>query len=187
RRLDTILVRYTVVNKDTRPRTVAVRIRFDVYLVNNDGALFAAPVTHPGQILNGVVLQGKTLPPYFQILQVPNLQNPGFVAYFTLKLSKSLEAPSRVVMTNLSSFGGDWETAAQQAGDSALAMYWDDKPVPPGGKRELVYTVGGGLAPNPENEGRGSPAVGGSWGAGQQFTGTADGDAPPPRPNVGRR
>jgi hypothetical protein len=170
RRLDTILVRYSVVNKDGRPRKVAVRISFDVFLVNNDGALFASPVTHPGQILNGVELKGKTLPPYFQILQVPNIQNPGFVAYFTLKMSKSLEPPTRVVLTNLGTFGGGWDIPAQPAGDSAMAMYWDDKDLQPGGKRELVYALGEGVASNPENEGRVQVALGGSFEPNKLFT-----------------
>src|SRR4029077_3319846 len=86
RQMDTLLVRYLVENKDNRPHKVAVRITIDMYMVNNDGALFASPTTHPGQILNGIELKGKGLPAYVEVLQSPNLQNPGQVCHFTLKM-----------------------------------------------------------------------------------------------------
>src|SRR5947199_8531 len=41
RRLDTVLVRYTIENQDTRPREVGARVRIDTYNVDNDGCLFA--------------------------------------------------------------------------------------------------------------------------------------------------
>ena len=69
RKLDTVLVRYTIENKDTQPRKVGVRIFLDVYIVDNDGALFAAP-NHPKQILNGVELKDKKVPDYLQLDEI---------------------------------------------------------------------------------------------------------------------
>src|SRR5439155_13861953 len=85
RRLDAMLVRYQVDNKDTRPHQVGVKVWMDVYLVNNDGALFAAP-NKPNKILDGVELKDSDVPDYLQVLQVPNLKNPGYVAHFTYDL-----------------------------------------------------------------------------------------------------
>ena len=63
RRLDAMLVRYQVDNKDTRPHQVGVKVWMDVYLVNNDGALFAAP-NKPNKILDGVELKDSDVPDY---------------------------------------------------------------------------------------------------------------------------
>ena len=77
RQRDTVLVRYTIENKDTVPHKVGMRKSMDVYIVDNDGALFAAP-NQPGKILDGVELKGKTMPDYLQFLQRPNLQESRF-------------------------------------------------------------------------------------------------------------
>jgi hypothetical protein len=178
RQLDTLLVRYLVENKDTRPHKVALRFTIDMYVVNNDGALFASPTTHPGQILNGVAFDAKKMPAYIQVLQVPNLQNPGQVCHFTLKLGKRLEGPSRMILTNLGTCFGGWEVPAQPAGDSAVAIFFDDKEIPAGGKRDMGYAYGVNLASSPESEGRVSLALGGSFEPGKTFTVTAYVDEP---------
>jgi hypothetical protein len=173
RQLDTLLVRYLVENKDARPHKVAIRITIDMYIVNNDGALFASPTTHKGQILNGVMLQGKGMPAYVQVLQSPNLQNPGQVAHFTLKLGNSLESPSRMALTNLGVCFQGWDVPAAPAGDSAVAIFFDDKEVPAHGKRSMGYAYGIGIASSPDSEGRVSLALGGSFEPGKLFTLTA--------------
>jgi hypothetical protein len=55
RRLDAVLVRYLIENKDTAPHTIAARVRIDTHC-NNDGALFAAP-TFPKKILDGMEMK----------------------------------------------------------------------------------------------------------------------------------
>ncbi len=178
RQFDTLLVRYFVENKDNRPHKVAIRITIDMFMINNDGALFASPTTHPKQILNGVLLQGKTMPAYVQVLQIPNLQNPGQVAHFTLKMGKRLEGPSRMVLTNLGFCFQGWDVPAQPAGDSAVAIFFDDKAVPPHGKREMAYAYGIGIASSPETEGRVALDLGGSFEPGKRFHITAYVDEP---------
>ena len=64
----------------------------------HDGCLFAAP-TIPKKILDGVELKDKMLPEYVQLLQRPNLDNPGYVAHLTLNLGSKIERPNRVVLT----------------------------------------------------------------------------------------
>jgi hypothetical protein len=173
RRLDSGLVRYLIENKDTRPRKVGVRVTMDVFWVNNDGALFAAP-NQPGKILDGVELTGKAVPEYLQVLQVPNLQNPGDVAHFTYNLGRALEPPTRVILTRLGAWRNAWDMAPQPAnGDSAMGMYWDPVEVKPGGKRECAYAYGLGIATNPENDGKVEVVLGGSFEPGKLFDVTA--------------
>jgi hypothetical protein len=179
RRLDTVLVHYEMENKDTRPHTVGLRTVLDMLIVNNDGALFASPTTHPKRILDGVDLRGKAVPEYLQVLQVPNLQNPGFVATFTYKVGSRLIGPDRVVLTGLRAGGGGWEIAAVPAmGDSAIAIYFSPKTAKPRGKLEFAYGYGQGIASNPEDEGKVSLALGGNFAPQRLFTVTAYVEAP---------
>jgi hypothetical protein len=178
RELNTLLVRYLVENKDARPHKVGIRITIDMYMVNNDGALFASPTTHKGQILNGMMFQGKTMPAYVQVLQIPNLANPGQVGHFTLKLGSRLEPLSRLVLTNLGVCFGGWDVPAQPAGDSAVALFFDDKEIAAHGKRDMAYAYGIGIASSPESEGRVSLALGGSFEPGKVFTLTAHVEEP---------
>jgi hypothetical protein len=173
RQMDVMLLKYTIENKDTIAHQVGVRNTIDIYLINNDGALFASPLTHPGKIINGHEFKGDKLPDYVQVLQNPDLKNPGYVTHFSFKLGK-LEPPTRFVCTNLGAcFMGGWDVPAQPAGDSAVAIFFDPKAVAPGGKREMAYAYGIGVASNPENEGRVTLQMGGSFEVGKQFNITA--------------
>jgi hypothetical protein len=178
RRLDTCLIRYDIENKDDRPHSVGIRTMLDMLIVNNDGALFASPTTHPNKILNGVELRDKAVPEYLQVLQIPNLQNPGFVAHFTFKLGSRLIGPDRVVMTNLGAGFGQWDIPAQMAGDSAIGVFFSPRKIKGHGKVELAYAYGQGIASNPENEGKVSLALGGSFAPGKLFDVTAYIDEP---------
>jgi hypothetical protein len=172
RPLDSIMVTYAVENKDNRPHQVGLRVWFDVFIVNNDGALFAAP-NKPGKILDGVELKDKDVPDYLQFLQQPNLQNPGFVGHMTYNFGKSFEIPNRVILTSL---GGafnpnGWDMGVMQAmGDSAMGFYWDPKELPPGKRRNLAYGYGKGICPKPMGDGEFNVALGGSFEPGKLFT-----------------
>jgi hypothetical protein len=181
RRLDTARVSYVVENKDTVAHTVEMRTFIDTMIKENDGALFAAPGTHPGKILDGLVLKDKTLPDYLQVLENPNLKNPGLVATMTLKFSGKGEGPSRAVLTNTGAFMGGWEVPVQQAGgDSACFLYWPSKSLKAGEKREMVWAYGGGIASDLENDGKVSLGLGGSFEPGKLFTIVATVDDPVP-------
>ncbi|HYT91711.1 MAG TPA: hypothetical protein VEL76_23560, partial [Gemmataceae bacterium] len=145
----------------------------DTYVITNDGCLFAAP-TIPGKILDGIVLKDKQLPPYLQMLQVPDLKNPGFVSHLTLDLGSRLEKPERLVLTRHGSGFDGWDMPANMAGgDSAIGVFWEPKELKPGGKREFAYGYGQGIATSPENEGRVQLALGGSFEPGKLFDVTA--------------
>jgi hypothetical protein len=115
-------------------------------------------------------LKGKDVPEYAQMLQNPDLKNPGWVAHYTFRVGK-YDPPSRVIFTGLGANQDGWNVQAQPAnGDSAVAFFWDEQPIPPGGKREMAFAHGQGIATNPENEGRVSVEFGGSFEPGKLFT-----------------
>ncbi len=172
RRMDTCRISYLVENKGQKPHKVELRQGIDTLIVNNDGALFASPTTHPGQILNGVELKGKTFPEFLHVLQQPDVKNPGFVATMTFKMAAKAQGPNRIVLTQLGQFN-TWEVPAVQAGDSACAIYWEPREIKPNTKHEFAWAYGGGYACNPENDGVVALALGGSFEPGKIFTLTA--------------
>lgn len=177
RKLNTALVRYIIENKGGQARNVAMRVRIDTYC-NNDGALFSAP-TMPKQVLDGIELKDKTLPPYVRIMQVPNLENPGVTGHFTLKLGSKMIGPDRFLCTAHGAGENGWEVQVMQAGgDSDCAMYWKPVTVQPNATVTLAYAYGIGLATTPESEGRVGLTFGGSFEPGKLFTLTATVDDP---------
>jgi hypothetical protein len=174
RQLDSVLVHYLIENKGQKPHKFGLRVYMDTYVIDNDGCQFAAP-TMPGKILNGVLLKEKQLPPYVQLLQRPDLKNPGYVAHLTLDLGSRLEKPDRVVLTQHGAGGafGGWDMPAQPAGDTALGVFWEPKEIKPGGKREIAYGYGKGIVTSPEHEGQVKLALGGSFEPGKLFDITA--------------
>ena len=178
--LNVLHVHYSIENKDSRPHKVAMRVFLDMLLVDNDGALFAAP-NFPDKILDGVELKGKQVPDYLKVLQHPDLKNPGYVAHFTYNLGRGLTRPDRVVLTSLQAFAGPWDMQAIQAmGDSAMAMYWDDRTIAPGSKQDWAYAYGEGIAQKYDHDSRLVLALGGSFEPGKIFDVTAYVDDPLP-------
>jgi hypothetical protein len=143
-----------------------------MYLVDNDGCLFAAP-TVPGKVLNGYMLKGKELPEWVKVLQRPDLKNPLYTAHFTFKMGTRIEAPDKVSLTGLGACFGGWDIPAMASGDTAIGIFFSPKKINPGGKREVGYAYGEGLASNPDNEGKVGVAVAGSFEPNKQFTVTA--------------
>lgn len=117
-----------------------------------------------------MVLADKTLPEYVMCLENPDLKNPGFVGYLTMKMGGKGDSPNKIVLTNLGCLGQGWDVPAQQAGDSACAIYWEAKTLKPGEKREMVMGYGAHLAGNPENDGKVTVSLGGSFEPGKVFT-----------------
>jgi hypothetical protein len=176
--MDTLLIKYVIENNGNVAHKVACRMHIDTYVVNNDGAIFASPTTHPGKLLDGVILQGKDVPEFVEILQIPDLKNPGFKGIFTFRLANKLEGPNKIVLTSLAA-GGQWDIQAIPAmGDSAVAFYWDEQEIKAKTKREIAFAYGQGIACNPESEGRVSIDFGGSFEPNKTFTVTAYVDDP---------
>jgi hypothetical protein len=169
RLMNTLLVTYTIENKGAATVSVAARGCMDTYVVTNDGCLFAAP-THPKKVLDGIVLKDKTLPHYVQMLQNNNLANPGYVSHLSLNIGGKYEKVDKVILSSLRVGFGDWEMPVSPAmGDSAISFYWPTKDIKAGGKRELAYAYGEGIAVGAGNEGRFEMALGGSFEPGKIF------------------
>lgn len=168
---DNVLISYAIENKGARSHTIGVRNYMDTYVIDNDGCLYASPVTHPGKILDGMILQEKTLPPYLQMLQRPDLKNPGFVAHLTLNVGSKYEKANKLVLTRHGAGFGGWEMPAMPAMfDSAIGLYWPVKELKAGGKRDVAYVYGHGIAVTAESEGRYQMALGGSFEPGKICT-----------------
>lgn len=167
RQLDSVLVRYQVENKGPRARKVGLRIYIDTYIIDNDGAQFASP-TMPNKIIDGIQFRDKEVPPYVQVLQRPDLKNPGYVAHLTLDL---YEKPNRLILTRHGFGFNTWDMqVAPSMGDSALGVYWDARDLPPGGKRDMAYAYGRGIALKPGGDGHFNIVLGGSFEPGKLFT-----------------
>src|SRR5262249_28091050 len=82
RLLDTCLVRYTVENRSGQPRTVGLRVMLDTYIGSNDGAPFMIP---GGGLVNTMKEFTKDIPNYIQVLEKPDLTNPGTVVHMGLQ------------------------------------------------------------------------------------------------------
>ena len=150
--VDTLLVKYVIENLGKAAHKVAARSVIATKIGNsNNGALFAAP-THPNQILNGVQLSGKDFPDYVEVLERPMLKNPGIKAVFSFDLGRYLERPDKIVLTSLTALGGSekFDIPAQKipkaGANSACALFWPVKVIPPGGKREVAFAYGKGIA-----------------------------------------
>jgi hypothetical protein len=157
-RLDTCLVRYAVENLDQRSHTVGIRFLLDTFIGGNDGVPFTIPgepdlCTDRKEFRNNV-------PAFLEALENEDLAHPGTVAHLKLKLGDR-EPPSRVTLgawpdDNLAVLLGVaeargvntlWEVPVRPMKtlfpyDSAVVMYWDDKPLPAGGRREVGFAYG---------------------------------------------
>jgi hypothetical protein len=168
RRLDVCRATYILENKDSQPHNVGIRMGHDIYVVDNDGAQFAAP-TVPGKVLNGYMLKGKEMPEYVKVLQRPDLKNPLYTSTFTFKMGTRIEAPDQVSLTGLGACFGGWDIPAMASGDTAIGIFFNPKKLNPGGKREVGYAYGEGQATNPDNEGKVGVSVAGSFEPNRQF------------------
>ena len=179
RRLDNVLIKYVIENSGAKSHQVGVGVFIDTMCGNNNGAIFASPTTHPRMLLDGIMLSDQKIPDFLEILEVPNLQNPGFKGIFTFKMGKAVEGPSKIILTSLRAGQGNWNLQVMPAmGDSAVGFFWEPREVKANGKREVGFAYGRSVACNPENEGKVSIDFGGNFEPNQEFTITAYVDDP---------
>jgi hypothetical protein len=194
RKLDTCLVRYLIENNDNREHRVGLRFMLDTFIGGNDGV----PFTIPGETQLCDTFKefrrAEDVPDFIQALEREDLKDPGTIALVQLKLGGRIEAPDRVSL-------GAWpnprlaktddrcrqektmwdvpvlpiKTLAKPAGpDSCVTMYWDEKAIKAGDKREVGFAYGlGTVASDKEAAGRLGLSVGGNFVPGGEFTLTA--------------
>jgi hypothetical protein len=173
--IDTVRVQYLIENKSNRPMTVGLRCQVDTLIGSNDGV----PFTIPGQS-GGLVTQfadfpkAAPVPEFIQALERPNLQNPGTVAHMSLKIGGESEPPSRVSLTHWPGGGfPEYEVPLVPIQkDSAIVLYWADKPLQPGERRILGFAYGLGSVASSDPGGRLGITLGGNFEPGESFLAT---------------
>jgi hypothetical protein len=208
-RLDTCLVRYTIENQDSRPHAVGIRFLLDTFIGANDGVPFTIPGALGLCDTQMRFDTPSAVPDFIQALEKDDLRNPGTVAYLQFRLGTQIESPGRVLLgawpdERLARLGYPlaqqqytlWEVPylsmkeldnqARRVGghaafDSAVTMYWDPRPLPAGGKREVGFTYGLGQVVSGEGGGRLALSVGGRLVRNGEFTLTALVHNPEPR------
>jgi hypothetical protein len=145
RYLDTCLVRYQLQNKDSQAHRVGLRVLLDTYAGAIDGVPFSVPGL-PELVRTFKDFPAPELVPTFvAALENDDFRNPGAVPQLGLKVSRSLEAPGRVLITRWPGEKGGWNVNPQDmSGDSALVLYWEQKELAAGAQRELGFTYGEG-------------------------------------------
>lgn len=156
RMYDTCLVRYTVENADGRPHNVGLRVVVDTCIGNrpdgdpNDGVPFTIP-GKPGLVDTFFDAKApEPIPAFVQVLERPDLKNPGMVAQMGFVLGGTQETPSRVSLTywpgRIQGAMMRWEVPIQPFGgidgDSCAVIYWNEREMKAGAKRELGFTYG---------------------------------------------
>jgi hypothetical protein len=195
-RLDTCLVRYVLENRDSRPHRVGIRFLLDTFIGGNDGV----PFTIPGASgLCDTKMSFDTpdrVPDFIQALEKDDPRNPGTVAYLQFRIGRNIESPSRVQLggwpnPELRKIGvrgaeaqlTGWDVPFvsikerigrnSEADDSAVTMYWDERPLGPGQARVVGFTYGLGNVDARESGGHLLLTVGGRLVPNVEFTLTA--------------
>jgi hypothetical protein len=217
--LDTCLIRYSLVNRDTDlkapPLLVGLRFLLDTFVGSVDGV----PWTLPGQdalcdTRHAFDVSGL-MPDFIEALERDELNDPGAVARVSLRLGRKLEPPSRGYLgawpsRALKEFGHRsaldemtlWdvpylpmrelhdriqerlrqgqvrpEVAAEVKPNSAVTLYWEEKALAPGVKREVGFAYGLGQT-SPDPAGKLLLSLGGRFVPGGEVTLVAVSDKP---------
>src|SRR5262249_38496496 len=144
--LDSVLITYEIHNKDEEAHTVGIRAMVDTLIVNNDGHPFAVPGRNE-PITTSADFRGKKVPDHIKALQRADLDDPGLVAIFSLKVGGKIEAPDRVSLTHWS---GDaipnYDFPVEDIGDdAAVAIYWSPRELAAGARRTVGFAYGMGI------------------------------------------
>lgn len=156
--LDTCLFRYRIENKDKKPHDVGLRFLLDTYIGSNDDVPFTLPGVQ-GMVDTSRELVGPDVPDFIQVLEHPDLENPGMIAQLNLRLGAErpglvFEPPHRMLLTahpmvqqrdHPGVTKEAWEiplASIKEAHDSSVVLYWDPKELPAGKFRELAFTYG---------------------------------------------
>jgi hypothetical protein len=194
RKLDTCLVRYVIENNDNRDHRVGLRFMLDTFIGANDGVPFTIPGEKELCDTTKVFKTSAEVPDFIQALERDNLADPGTIAQVQLRLGGRIDAPDRVTLgswpnTDLARPPHNDRRCQQEKtlwdvpvnpiktlnpADSCVTMYWDDKVLKPGEKREVGFAYGlGNVASDKGAEGRLGLSVGGRFVPGGEFTLTA--------------
>ena len=196
RKLDTCLIRYVIDNKDAKEHRVGLRFMLDTFIGQNDGVPFTIPGEKQLCETSKDFSRPDDVPDFVEALEHANLKDPGTVARVQLRLGSRIEPPSRVTIgawpdpdlrkrdDRCSQEKTFWEVPVlpinaikevrpkEEEGDSAVVLYWDAKPLPAGGLREVGFAYGLGQVASGDKDaaGRLALSVGGNFKPGGEFT-----------------
>jgi hypothetical protein len=201
RLLDTCRVRYRIENRDQAPHRVGLRFLLDTYIGANDGVPFLIPGSQSLCDTKHTFDSPAEVPDFIQALEHENLDSPGTVAQVHFRLGAGIEPPDRVTLgawpdRRLAASYPEFRNELQQQytgwdvpvlpmktmrpADSAVVMYWDERPLAPGAVREVGFSYGLGALSSGEGHGKLALTVGGSFAPGGEFTVTAYVRSPQP-------
>jgi hypothetical protein len=153
--LDTMLVYYTLHNKDEGKHKVGIRVMIDTFIGANDGV----PFTIPGQkgfVNTKAEYSQKEIPDYIEVIENPDdPKNPGTVARMGLRHLKlpdiELDDMDKLRICRFpgqTAGWGDWPVESMQPnkdekrGDSCVVMYWPYVIMNAGETRYVAFTYG---------------------------------------------
>jgi hypothetical protein len=169
RRIDSVRVDYQLENAGTMERTVGLRVMLDSFIGENDGVPFIVPgreqiVTTPQSF------RGEAVPDFIRALEYPNLVAPGVIA--DLRLRSEGERPVEVTLTHWPGTGAEWDynRTAAFGSDTAIGLYYEPKPLPPGRQRLISFIYGlGTITSTQTKNAKLSLTAGGPFRAGGRF------------------
>src|SRR5262249_20693159 len=135
----------------------------------------------------------EEVPDFIQARETEDLANPGTIALIQLKVP-GFETPSRVTLGAWPNpeLGSEcrqektlWNVPvlpikSLPPGDSAVAIYWGEKALQPGGRRDVAFAYGLGRVAAGETGGQLGLSVAGAFTPGGEFTLTAEVHHPTP-------
>ena len=152
---DTVKISYSYKNTANTSKNVGIRIMLDTMLGDNDGAPFKVPSL--GNVTTEKELSGSRIPSSWQAFD--NLSNASVFAVGTLYKSGE-RRPDKV---QFASWGNVYYSAGAYnyiidpgqsvTGDSAVAIYWDAKPLAAGNSSSVCTYYGVGRNDNPTGSG----------------------------------
>jgi hypothetical protein len=157
--LDTLLVYYTLHNRDKEKHKVGIRVMLDTFIGANDGV----PFTIPGKthfVDTKAEFAHQDIPDYIEAIENPNdPKNPGTVARICLRHFNlpgiDLDDMDRLRICRfpgnpnagwdewpVESMKPDAKEENRDKGDSCVVMYWPYKDLNPGETRHVAFTYG---------------------------------------------
>jgi hypothetical protein len=201
--LDTCLVRYVIANQDAAEHQVGVRFLLDTFIGANDGVPFTIPGATGLCDTMMRFDSPQAVPDFIQALEEEDLRRPGTVANVQFRLGGRIESPDRVILGGWPDpelrrldphyrAAHGWHTMwdvpeismrkkqqlAARVGldappDSAVTIYWRQRPLAPGARREVGFAYGLGKVSSNESQGKLLLTVGGQLVRNRDFTLTA--------------
>jgi hypothetical protein len=179
--VDTCRVQYLIENKDEEEHDVGLRFLLDTLVGTNDGAPFIIPGDRALCETDRDYKGADKVPPFAQALERLDFKGPGVVAHLQLKVP-GLEPPARVTLgawpnpdsVKVPAAKGHltlWNVpvaSIKQTQDSAAVLYWAEKKLDAGGKREVGFTYGLGNFAS-DKSGRLGVILGGPFQAGGEL------------------